>query len=260
MGLTKTEINLRRLLAAMPEQTNQAKLAQYIVTLKEQLALLTGESGQGNLPCISEEKAKEYALQIEAAALRINMNELNMWDMLSLKDSTLEYPKDSREDLPVNLQEGSATTPGLRKRLMSNSYASRNKGTNVRDDSSSGEHGGQKSKAGSDQGSALKVDSATLELIEKHRHLQEDLTDEMVDLARQMKEASLSMNQAVLDSEKVLDSTERAVEHSLASTNQANKRAQDIYSQSFKTGCLTWLIIFVMSCMFLLMVFLIRIT
>ena len=28
MGLTKTEINLRRLLAAMPNQTNQAKLSQ----------------------------------------------------------------------------------------------------------------------------------------------------------------------------------------------------------------------------------------
>lgn len=256
MGLTKTEINLRRLLAAMPQQTNQAKLAQYIVTLKEQLALLTGESGQGNLPCISAEKAKEYAEQIEAAALRVDANELNMWDMLSSsKDSVLDDSKGSRENLSVTLQEDSSTSSGLRKRHMSNSDTSRNKSANT----TSSEQG-QKIKAGSDQGSTLKVDSATLELIEKHRHLQEDLTDEMVDLARQMKEASLSMNQAVLDSEKVLDSTEQAVEHSLASTNQANKRAQDIYSQSFKTGCLTWLIIFVMSCMFLLMVFFIRIT
>ncbi|MCO5606182.1 hypothetical protein L7F22_060369 [Adiantum nelumboides] len=75
MGLTKTEINLRRLLSAMPQQTNQAKLAQYIVTLREQLALLTGESGQGNLPCISEERARDYAEQIEAAASRISTNE-----------------------------------------------------------------------------------------------------------------------------------------------------------------------------------------
>ncbi|MCO5546591.1 hypothetical protein L7F22_000020 [Adiantum nelumboides] len=92
------------------------------------------------------------------------------------------------------------------------------------------------------------------------RHLQEDLTDEMGDLAHQLKEASLAMNQAVLDSEKVLDSTERGVERSLAATNQAKTRAQPVYSYSFKTGCLTWLIIFFMFFMFLLMVFLIRIT
>lgn len=254
MGLTKTEINLRRLLAAMPQQTNQAKLAQYIVTLKEQLALLTGESGQGNLPCISAEKAKEYAEQIEAAALRVNANELNMWDMLSLKDNVLDGSKGSRENLSVTLQEDSSSTSGLRRRLLPNSDIS---SANTKHDTTRNEEG-QRMKAGSNQ--ALKVDSATLELIEKHRHLQEDLTDEMVDLARQMKEASLSMNQAVRDSEKVLDSTERAMEHSLATTNQANKRAQDIYSQSFKTGCLSWLIIFIMSCMFLLMVFFIRIT
>ncbi|MCO5565026.1 hypothetical protein L7F22_018696 [Adiantum nelumboides] len=93
-----------------------------------------------------------------------------------------------------------------------------------------------------------------------NRHLQDDLTDEMVDLARQMKEATLAMNKAVLDSEKVLDSTEQGVEHSLAATNQANIRAQTVYSHSFMTGCLTWLIMFVMFFMFLLMVFLIRIT
>lgn len=242
----------------MPHQTNQAKLAQYIVTLKEQLASLTGENGQGNLSCISAELAKEYAEQIEAAALRINTNELNMWDTLASKDSILD-DVEGRESPSRAIQEENMSTSGLRKRITSNSETSRNKSANMRHDTLSGEQG-QKFKAGSDQGSALKVNSATLELIEKHRHLQEDLTDEMVDLARQMKEASLSMNQAVHDSEKVLDSTEQAVEHSLASTNHANKRAQDIYSQSFMTGCLSWLLIFIMSCMFLAMVFFIRIT
>ncbi|KAI5075292.1 hypothetical protein GOP47_0009368 [Adiantum capillus-veneris] len=258
IGLTKTEINLRRLLAAMPQQTNQAKLAQYVVTLREQLALLTGESGQGSLPCISEEKAKEYAGQIEVAASRVNTNELSMWDMLSSKEGVLDVPKGPRGSL-MDLQEDSLTTSGLRKRLISGSHGNRNKSPSRGLDSSGGEHGGIW-KSESKPSSALKIDSATLALIDKHRHLQDDLTDEMVDLARQMKEASLAMNQAVLATENVLDSTERAVEHSLAATNQANTRAQAVYSYSFKTGCLTWLIIFFMSCMFLLMVFLIRIT
>jgi hypothetical protein len=36
-----------------------------------------------------------------------------------------------------------------------------------------------------------------------HRKLQEDLTDEMVDLARQLKESSMLMNQSVQDTDKV---------------------------------------------------------
>ena len=38
--------------------------------------------------------------------------------------------------------------------------------------------------------------------------------------------------------EQVLDSTEKAVEHSLASTGRANARAVEIHLESFKT---TWL-------------------
>eukprot|EP01018_Ginkgo_biloba_P039882 Gb_17989 [translate_table: standard] len=106
----------------------------------------------------------------------------------------------------------------------------------------------------------IKLDASAQMHIEKHRKLQDDLTDEMVGLAHQLKETSLMMNQSLLDTEKVLDSTEQAVEHSLASTNHANERAGEIYSESFKTSCLTWGIIFIMSCMFLLVVLLIRIT
>lgn len=36
-----------------------------------------------------------------------------------------------------------------------------------------------------------------------HRKLQEDLTDEMVDLARELKERSLLMSQSVKNTEKV---------------------------------------------------------
>lgn len=263
MGLTKTEINLRRLLKAMPEQTNQAKLAQYIATLKEQLAMLTGESGQGNLPCISAEKAKEYAEQIELAASRINADELpDMWERLKASKASLDTAVVSRAKEPDDGHISSVSS-GLRKRPLLKSKADGDQGAVVRVDTSSHEIVDKhrtNSKAGSQGGPAVKVDSSTLELIEKHRHLQEDLTDELVELARQMKEAGVSMNRAVLESGKVVDSTEQAIEHSLASTNRANKRAQDINSQSFKTGCLTWLIIFVMCCMFLLMVFLIRVT
>ena len=58
----------------------------------------------------------------------------------------------------------------------------------------------------------------------------------------------------------MLDSTEKAVEHSLASTGRANARAVEIYSESFKTTCFTWLVIFAMTCIFIMVVLLIRVT
>ncbi|RVW76729.1 hypothetical protein CK203_047568 [Vitis vinifera] len=92
------------------------------------------------------------------------------------------------------------------------------------------------------------------------RKLQEDLTDEMVGLAKQLKQSSLLMSQSIQNTEKILDSTEKAVEHSLASTGHVNTRAMDIYSNSFKTTCFTWIMIFVMTCIFIMVVLLIRVT
>jgi len=86
------------------------------------------------------------------------------------------------------------------------------------------------------------------------------LTDEMVKLARQLKESSLMMNQSVQQTEKILDSVERAVEHSLASTGRATSRAAEVYSLTSKTTCFQWLLLFVMTCMFVMVVLLIRIT
>jgi SNARE protein 1 len=59
---------------------------------------------------------------------------------------------------------------------------------------------------------------------------------------------------------QILDSTERAVEHSLASTGRATARASEVYSLASKTTCFQWLLIFMMTCMFVMVVLLIRVT
>ena len=59
---------------------------------------------------------------------------------------------------------------------------------------------------------------------------------------------------------QILDSTEEAIESSLASTNHANVRTSEIYSKSLTTSCFTWLVIFVMTCIFIMVVLLIRVT
>ena len=59
---------------------------------------------------------------------------------------------------------------------------------------------------------------------------------------------------------QILDSTEEAIERSLASTGHATSRATEIYSKSSATSCLTWLLMFVMTCVFIMVVLLIRVT
>ncbi|GJU51697.1 vesicle transport protein, Use1, partial [Tanacetum coccineum] len=85
----------------------------------------------------------------------------------------------------------------------------------------------------------------------RNKKLQEDLTDEMVELAQQLKESTLMMNQSIKNTEKILDSTEQAVEHSLASTGRANTQAVAIYSETSMTSCFTWLVMLLMTCQIL---------
>ncbi|KAL3647601.1 hypothetical protein CASFOL_008569 [Castilleja foliolosa] len=66
MGFSKIEVNLRRLLAAAPQQHNQAKLVHYVATLQEQLAeesSFQGLSRFSKAPLINE-----FSEKIEAIA------------------------------------------------------------------------------------------------------------------------------------------------------------------------------------------------
>ncbi|KAM0935003.1 putative vesicle transport protein, Use1 [Dioscorea sansibarensis] len=236
MGISKNEVNLRRLLASAPQQQNQAKLVHYITTLREQLEQLGLEVTPEGLPSISKAKLNEYSEKIEALAARLTA---------PLVEHTDAVGEIKVEETSFRTEEvGYGSPPGLRRRFTAPVELEEN------------------AHEATDTGSAnqVKLDTAAQAHIEKHRKLQEDLTDEMVVLARQLKESSLMMNQSLQDTEKILDSTERAVEHSLASTGRVNVRAMEVYSESFKTTCFTWLAIFAMTCIFIMVVLLIRVT
>ncbi|KAJ0971216.1 hypothetical protein J5N97_019175 [Dioscorea zingiberensis] len=236
MGLSKNEVNLRRLLAAAPQQQNQAKLIHYVTTLREQLEQLGLETTPEGLPSISKAKLNEYSEKIEALAARLAAPEVDHTD--AVDEIKVEETSSRTEEV------GYGSPPGLRRRFPAHLELEEN------------------SREAADKPSAnqVKLDAAAQEHIEKHRKLQEDLTDEMVVLAHQLKESSLMMNQSLQDTEKILNSTERAVEQSLASTGRANVRAMEVYSRSFKTACFTWLMIFAMICIFIMVVLLIRVT
>ncbi|PSR94851.1 Vesicle transport protein [Actinidia chinensis var. chinensis] len=237
MEISKTEINLRRLLSAAPQQQNQAKLIHYVATLREQLEELGEEKTPDGLPRLSKVQLNDYSEKIEAIASKLAVSVSTAQEpqaVLSVEESTSK----TRGESP------NITSPKLRRRIVPQS--------NIEDRS--------RNTVGTDNSAPVKLDAAAQAHIEKHRKLQEDLTDEMVGWARQLKESSLVMSQSIKNTEKILDSTEQAVEHSLASTGRANTRAMDISSKSFKTTCFTWLVMFLMTCIFVMVVLLIRVT
>ncbi|KDP46240.1 hypothetical protein JCGZ_10080 [Jatropha curcas] len=239
MGISKTEINLRRLLAAAPRQQNQAKLIHYVATLREQLEQLAEERTLDGLPRVSKAKVNDYSEKIEAIASRLAapLRQIRVSEEPFAESSMSESTRaDGETQFP--------SSPGLRRSFVAapNFDDRTHEITQV------------------DTSAPVKLDAAAKTHIEKHRKLQEDLTDEMVGLAQQLKESSLLMSQSLQNTEKILDSTENAIEQSLAGTGRANVRALEIYSKSSKTTCFTWLLIFLMTCVFIMVVLLIRVT
>lgn len=240
MGFSKIEVNLRRLLASAPQQPNHAKLIHYVATLREYLEQLAQETTPEGLPRVSKAMMSDYSEKIEAIASKLASS---LPDIQVSQEAFVGSPVKVSPP-KIEAKDDILPSPGLRRRPVPAS--------NVEDrahDTSEGDHS-----------APVKLDAAAHTHIEKHRKLQDDLTDEMVELAQQLKESSLMMCKSIKNTEKILDSTEKSIEHSLAGTNRVNTRAMDIYSKSFKTTCFSWLVIFVMMCIFIMVVLLIRVT
>ncbi|CAL4999942.1 unnamed protein product [Urochloa decumbens] len=237
MRLNKVEVNLRRLLEAAPRQQNPAKLVHYVTTARELLEQLGAEITPEGISSVSKAKLSDYSEKIEALAAKL---------AASVPENEKPVVESREEEISEEIAKAESPislSSGLRRRSAAHIEA----------------RASHQERTG-DIGAPIKLDAEAQAHIEKHRKLQEDLTDEMVELARQLKESSLMMNQSVQETEKILDSTERAVEHSLASTGHATSRAAEVYSLTSKTTCFQWLLIFFMTCMFVMVVLLIRIT
>ncbi|KAE9463873.1 hypothetical protein C3L33_04217, partial [Rhododendron williamsianum] len=220
----------------------------YVGTLREQLEELAEEKTSDGIPSLvvlflCEDlgtEVNDYSEKIEAIASKLAVPVSTMQESEKPSDITPvgESPSKTEGESPI------LTSPKLRRRFVPQS--------NVEDR--------PHNHADTNNSAPVKLDAAAQTHIQKHRKLQEDLTDEMVGLAKQLKESSLVMSQSIKNTEKILDSTEEAVEHSLASTGRVNTRAMDINSKTFKTTCFTWLVMFAMTCIFIMVVLLIRIT
>jgi SNARE protein 1 len=234
MGVSKAEVNLKRLLRAQVHQTNDAKLVHYVATMRSLLADLTGDPQHQELATIPASRAREYAHQIDAVAERLRGRGEIAQDPI-VEPSPNPNPDFRPEEKQFSTSYVPAPVPSMRRRLRGDDAAAK-------------------------AAPVVRVDASLQSLVHRHRQLQEGLTDEMVMLSAQLKEGSLLMDQALHETDRVLESTEDAVEASLASTNRANVRMGSLSSQSWKTSCLTWLILFVVFGMFMFMVVLIRVT
>ncbi|KAK6164506.1 hypothetical protein DH2020_001370 [Rehmannia glutinosa] len=113
MGFSKTEVNLRRLLAAAPQQQNQAKLVHYVATLREQLEQLAEERSPGGLPRVSKAQLNEYSEKIEAIAAKLVVTESST--QIS-EEPALETKV--RESPSISEEESISSPRGLRRRLV----------------------------------------------------------------------------------------------------------------------------------------------
>ncbi|KAL9267815.1 hypothetical protein AKJ16_DCAP19547 [Drosera capensis] len=161
MGISKSEINLRRLLVAAPKQQNQTKLMHYVATMRELLEQVSEETTPDGFPRLSKAKVNDYSEKIESIA------------------SMLAAPPEPFSEAPVEgtpqiAAEKEPISPpfGLRKRSVP--------APSTREDSLD--------RVESDSSAPLTLDSAAHVHIQKHRKLQEDLTEEMVELAQHLKE------------------------------------------------------------------------
>ncbi|EOY32965.1 Ca2+ antiporter/cation exchanger isoform 3 [Theobroma cacao] len=211
MGMSKTEVNFRRLLAAAPQQQNHSKLVHYVATLRELLEKLAEEKTPEGLPRVSKAVVNDYSAKIEEIASK---PDIKVPQEPGTRNSFKQSPNsDAESHMP--------SSPGLRRRAVPTSSI-KDRTQDITEAHTS---------------APVKLDAAAEAHIQKHRKLQEDLTDEMVGLARQLKERSLMMSQSLENTEKILDSTEKAVERSLASTGHANVRAMKIHDMYFYHGC-----------------------
>ncbi|CAH1431828.1 unnamed protein product [Lactuca virosa] len=244
MGLSKTEINLRRLLATAPQQQHQAKLIHVRhLYIESSWSNFAAEKTSEGLPRVSKATVSDYSEKIEAIAANLASQVLNTIESPELPTADTSVSENTTKTEAESISTG--TSQGLRRRIVP---------------TSSVEDRGQNTTIDATDSAPIKLDAGAQAHISKHRKLQEDLTDEMVVLARQLKESTLMMNQSIKNTEKILDSTEEAVEHSLASTGKANTQAMAIYSEASKTTCFNILLMLLMTCIFFMVVFLIKIT
>ena len=96
--------------------------------------------------------------------------------------------------------------------------------------------------------------------LRRQRETQEQLTDEMLELAGGIKANSLAMERSLLDSKRELDAVEGSLDKNLAGVKNERKRKKAIYETNRKGGCWTWIVLIAVGLVFTWVVLYMRFT
>ena len=96
--------------------------------------------------------------------------------------------------------------------------------------------------------------------LRRQRETQEQLTDEMLELADGIKANSLAMERSLLDSKRELDAVEGSLDKNLAGVKNERKRQKAIYETNRKGGCWTWIVLIAVGLVFTWVVLYMRFT
>ncbi|EOY19628.1 Ca2+ antiporter/cation exchanger, putative [Theobroma cacao] len=146
---------------------------EYVATLRELLGHLAEERTPEGLPRVSKAVASDYSENIEdiASKLTATLPNIKVPQEAVTRNSFEQSPKSDAEN-------HKPSSPGLRRRAVPTS--------SIKDR--------MQDRTEAYTSAPVKLDAAAEAHIQKHKKLQEDLTDEMVGLARQLKESSLMMS------------------------------------------------------------------
>ncbi|KAM1721058.1 hypothetical protein TB2_022220 [Malus domestica] len=150
MRISKTEVNLRRLLASAPQQHNQAKLVHYVAILRELVEQLAEERNPEGLPRVSKAVMSDYSEKIEAIASK-----------LAAPPPDIQTPEEPLARISVKANSSDTgdnqipASPGLRRRFVPPS--------NIED--------GARETVNVDSLAPIKLDAAAQAHIEKHKYI-----------------------------------------------------------------------------------------
>jgi SNARE protein 1 len=96
--------------------------------------------------------------------------------------------------------------------------------------------------------------------LRRQRETQEQLTDEMLELAGGIKANSLAMERSLLDSKRELDAVEGSLDKNLAGVKNERRRQKAIYETNRKGGCWTWIVLIAVGLVFTWVVLYMRFT
>ncbi|CAG8565795.1 3781_t:CDS:2 [Paraglomus occultum] len=101
--------------------------------------------------------------------------------------------------------------------------------------------------------------TSTQSVLQHHRQIQSELTDDLVSLAERLKMNSLAFGDILARDEKVIDDAQATVNGNLDRLRNEGGRLRQYTVQSKKTTCFVWVVVIFVCVVFVLMFMLIRV-